>query len=67
MTGSSIPTLEKGSIFHEVNSIFENTTPKIINLSDYNLTSNEISLLKKGLNFCPIVMKLGQNNQLRDR
>ena len=28
-------------------------TPKIINLSKQNLTNSEISLLEKGLKFCP--------------
>ena len=56
MTGSSIPPVAEGRIVHEkyVNSILNNTvTPKIVNLSDYDLTPSEISLLKKGLNFCP--------------
>ena len=57
MTGLSIPSIEKGGIFHfEVennNNIFQVTTPKIINLSDFDLTPGMISLLTKGLNFCP--------------
>ena len=54
MTGLSIPKLNQGSIFHKnVNSVLNVITPKIINLSDYNLTAGDISLLKKGLNFCP--------------
>ena len=35
----------------------ENTTPKIINISTYNLTKSEKSLLKKGLKFCPTPVK----------
>ena len=56
MTGISSPLFDKGSIFHEKvknNSIFETTTPKIVNLSSYDLTPAEISLLSKSLNFCP--------------
>ena len=56
MTGTTIPPIEKGSIFQNMvnkSSIFDITTPKIINLSKCNLTPTEISLLKKGLNFCP--------------
>ena len=54
MTGLSIPKLNQGSIFHKnVNSVLNDITPKIINLSDYNLTAGDISILKKGFNFCP--------------
>ena len=56
MTGISISSLEKGSIFQDKvknPNIFDITTPKILNFSQYTLTESEISLLKKGLNFCP--------------
>lgn len=56
MTGSSIPILQQGSIFHvqvKNNCISQLITPKIINISSFDLTKQQISLLSKGLNFCP--------------
>ena len=49
-----MPNLKKASIIHKnVSNISDITTPKIVNLSSYDLSENEISLLQKGLNFCP--------------
>ena len=56
MTRLSIPPIDKGSFFqNKVTNCgtLESITPKIINLSKYKLNSIEISLLKKGFNFCP--------------
>ena len=51
---------ERESCFDVRETLFENfqntlsdVTPKIINISSYDLSNAEISLLSKGMKFCP--------------